>query len=472
MSSLAAFLSRCEADPGRAAIIEGTGRAISFGDLAEASGRLAAAWRRRGLGRGDRVLMALPFGLDLYVGLAAVWRCGAVVVLPEPAMGLQGVRHAARATAPKAFLASGWLKGLRWVTPELWRVPLILGIDERSAVGDPLASLADTAPALISFTSGSTGPPKAIVRSHGLLAAQNAAVSDLLDGRGDPASDLVAFPVFVLANLAVGNTSVLPAWNVRRHDRAGVDVIAAQVRAHRITRALVPPVICETMAESGLDLGLLAIMTGGGPVFPDVLTRLTAIAPGAEITAVYGSTEAEPIAHVSVADISPEDWARMRAGGGLLAGHPVAATSVRMADDEILVTGAHVNKGYLDPSHDAHTKVIRDGEIWHRTGDAGRFDDQGRLWLLGRRDGMVGEMFPFMAEAAARSWPGVRRAALIERAGRPALVIEPTGRPQEAAWRTAAAGIGELAILTVPAIPLDRRHRSKVDMAALRRMVG
>src|SRR6185295_17643963 len=180
---------------------------------------------------GDRVLLAMPLGIPLYVSLAALWRLGAVVVFPEPALGLKGLRHAVNVTQPKAYLAAGWFRALRVAWPALWRIPMLTP-DDAGATGDPIASITADHPALISFTSGSTGKPKTIVRSHGFLARQNACVAALLaPGRTDEV-DLVAFPVFVLANLGLGITSVLPNWNLRRHDAADAAVIARHADAH------------------------------------------------------------------------------------------------------------------------------------------------------------------------------------------------------------------------------------------------
>src|SRR5690606_16619894 len=131
------------------------------------------------------------------------------------------------------------------------------------------------------------------------------------------------------------------------------------------------------------------------------------------IHAVYGSTEAEPIAHVRMDEIALADWEAMATGGGLLAGKPIPEIAVELRDHEVFVAGAHVNRGYLDPADDRTTKAIRDGVLWHRTGDAARIDETGRLWLLGRREAASNGLFPFAIETAALSWPGVKRAALL-----------------------------------------------------------
>jgi acyl-CoA synthetase (AMP-forming)/AMP-acid ligase II len=170
---------------------------------------------------------------------------------------------------------------------------------------------------------------------------------------------------------------------------------------------------------------------------------------------------------VEVSEIAASDWNAMRTGAGLLTGRPVADVALRLLGDEIVVTGDHVNKTYMDAARNASTKIALGDQIWHRTGDAGRLDAAGRLWLLGRLDGKAGGLFPFCIEAAARFWPGVRRAALAEIDGRSVLAIEGdvSRRP---AWVASGLAIGVERVVALDAIPLDRRHRSKVDYVALR----
>jgi acyl-CoA synthetase (AMP-forming)/AMP-acid ligase II len=468
MNLISTFLEQAARSPDRIAIVDGSGRSITFGVLASRSARVAAAWCTRGLQTGDRALMAMGLGIELYVALAALWRIGAVAVLPEPALGLKGLRHAARTTKPKAYLSSGWYRALGWVLPELRRLPLKLDPSQHAAGKDAYATVSGEHPALISFTSGTTGAPKAIARSHGLLAAQNRALFSLLKPQRESEIDLVAFPAFVIVNLGLGVTSVLPNWSVQRHDAAEPAAIAEHITRHAVTRALLPPSICETLVR-GPSLPLLkAVFTGGGPVFPDLMERLAAHLPDAKVVAVYGSTEAEPIAHLNVDSLAREDWLAMREGAGLLAGTPVPEVSVRVVDDEILVMGDHVNKGYLNSRQNADNKVAIDGAIWHRTGDAGYLDKKGRLWLLGRVAARVSDHYPFPIEAAARCWPGVSNAALVGISGNAVLAIE-GDNSEIPTWHRAADRLRYVTVVPVDDIPMDRRHRSKVDYPALRR---
>ena len=182
MNILDAFAAQVASHPDRVAIVDGRGRHTTYAALDARAAALAAAWHRKGLRSGDRVLLALPLDADLYAALAALWRLGAAAILPEPALGLYGVRHAVAAAAPRAVLASGLYRLLPLLVPGLRRVPLRLSLREAGGAV-PIADLNVDAPALISFTSGSTGSPKAIVRSHGFLRSQDRAVAPLLDER-------------------------------------------------------------------------------------------------------------------------------------------------------------------------------------------------------------------------------------------------------------------------------------------------
>jgi acyl-CoA synthetase (AMP-forming)/AMP-acid ligase II len=202
-------------------------------------------------------------------------------------------------------------------------------------------------------------------------------------------------------------------------------------------------------------------------VFPDLLERLAGKTPSSAIVAVYGSSEAEPIAHQAMADISAAQWARMRAGGGILAGRPIDGLGLRIVDDEIVVTGAHVNKSYLGGFGDAENKLRLDGETWHRTGDAGCLDDAGNLWLHGRLSARAGDFYPFDVEVPARTWPGVRRAAMLPELVPPRIILEGI-ESSPGAWQSEANVLGNIRVVH-GRVPFDRRHRSKIDYIALRR---
>ncbi|WP_420334955.1 AMP-binding protein [Roseibium sp.] len=462
------FLREAARHPERIAIIDRSGTAISYADLERRSSRLAAVFAAKGIGKGDRVLVGTFPGIGLYAGLAALWRLGAVAVFPEPAMGLAGFRHAASAAQPVALLANWKIGLLARLLPETRRIPLRLSPDALNAGSlDHCETLEPPEPALISFTSGSTGLPKAIERSHGLMRAQHMALAPLIAPGDGIETDIVAFPAFVLTCIGHGGTAVMPNWNLRRHDRTPPDAVARLAEETGATRLLAPPVVVERLLEARLPKTVKRVMTGGGPLYPDIARRFLDANPGVGLTVVYGSTEAEPVSHVHLEELSDADWDAAASGKGLPVGTPVDEVSLKFVDNEILVAGPHVNRGYLDPARDRETKRVEGQTVWHRTGDAGHLDDQGRLWLLGRHSASNEDYSAFAIETAARLWPGVSGAAFaVDPDGAPVLFLAGEAHHQEL-WRERLQQLGDIKLQIVGEIPMDRRHRSKPDTAKL-----
>jgi acyl-CoA synthetase (AMP-forming)/AMP-acid ligase II len=147
---------------------------------------------------------------------------------------------------------------------------------------------------------------------------------------------------------------------------------------------------------------------------------------------------------------------------------------------EIVVVGDHVLTGYLHGRGDAETKIRCGGRVWHRTGDAGRLDADGNLWLQGRVSALIErgdhKLFPFGVECAASEQAGVFRSALVRHGGHVVLVvqIEP-GSDREDIARQLHAQLGWARldrILFVDVLPVDARHNAKVDYPALERLLA
>lgn len=508
------------ARPDAAALIEGSGARrveTSFVALDQSARRIAGLLRRDGVGPGDGVLFFAPPSAALYASLIAVFRRGAVAMFVEPSAGRRVLEDACAMWPPKALVATRKAHLLRLVSRSLRLVPnkyvtsgWVPGATHLSRNGashdDGVASVEADAPALVTFTSGSTGRPKGVVRTHGILFAQLAALTDSVAARAGE-RDLVSLPVVVLLNLANGAETILPDADLRRPAEIDARAVSIQMLRERVTRATASPAFLERLAEDTGTAQALAslhtVVTGGGPVFPDLVARLSAAAPSARITSVYGSTEAEPIAHVDATDVSADDQAAMRRGAGLLAGKadahvemriirrqwgtPIAPMSHTTFDGmtcrtaepgEIVVTGDHVVRGYLHGIGEEETKFRVDGHVWHRTGDMGYLDERVRLWLLGRASAVIeddrGVLYPFAVECVVHDVLGARRVAVVGRRGKRVLVVERSvgnaGIDESVALETLAwAKIDR--VLTVPALPMDRRHNSKIDYSALARLV-
>ncbi len=532
--NLAHFLQEQAAiRPHATALLDGSNgalRRVTFAELERSSAQAASLLRAQGLGEGARALVFHPMAAELYAALGGMFRIGLTALFVDPSAGVEHIDRCCRLAAPSALLATPKAHLLRLKSGELRRIPVkfATGMGAPGAVrwsnrkamapDETVVACAPGTPALATFTSGSTGLPKMAVRSHGFLREQHSAVQETLRlGEGDVV--LSTLPVFVLSHVASGAATLLPNVDVRHPGRVEAGPLVQQMSDERVTCVEGSPALYERIVRWCADRGAKLTQVGkafvgGAPVFPDLLRRMQETLPNATVTAVYGSTEAEPIAHVSLDEIGAEDVAAMTGGAGLLAGAVVSAAQVRIVPDtvgdpigpfgeaafdalclaagepgEIVVSGPHVLPGYWQGHGDEETKfrvAVGDSEIvWHRTGDAGYFDARGRLWLLGRCIAKIadrhGVLYPFAVECAAHQHVEVRHAAFVAHNGRRLLALElyAGGRPggDEGERRLAAVLREELAwayvdeVRMLSQLPVDKRHNSKVDYGALRQVL-
>jgi acyl-CoA synthetase (AMP-forming)/AMP-acid ligase II len=458
--------------------------------------------------------------IDLYVVLLALLRQGITAMFLDPSAGVEHLERCCSICQPRGFVASPKAHLLRLLSPAVRRVPhrfsvghFIPGavtwrISQDLPVESDCIPCAPDTPALITFTSGSTGLPKGVVRSHGFLLEQHRVLEkniSLVPGE----TDLTTLPVFVLANLASGVTSIIPDADLRRPGFIDPGPVLGQIDRSHPQRTVASPAflerLCGICEKTGRSMeGFRHVFTGGAPVFPNSLQRFANLFSNAEVTAVYGSTEAEPIAMVRWSEVAEADMAKMVAGGGLLAGKPVREIRVKILGSqwgkplgplggeaflrlclsesetgEIIVSGAHVLKSYINHIGEEETKIRVDGDIWHRTGDSGYLDSLGRLWLMGRASAAIsddrGTIYPFAVECAAIQHPDVHRAALVRHRGRRVLCVEPVTTmknipKKELLSALSWAGIDEVRCLKH--IPFDKRHNAKVDYTALQKIIG
>ena len=471
---------------------------------------------RHGIGKGDAVLILHPMAAELYVFLIALFRAGAIGMFLDPSAGRNHIEHCLQIFPAKAFFGSAKAHLLRLFVPSLRRVGLAISTipipgslhlslrADRPPEKTAIVPVEDSDPALLTFTSGSTGQPKAAMRSHGFLLAQHRALTASLDYHAG-AMDLTALPVFVLANLASGVTSVLPDADMRRPGYIRPRLVLAQLQRLPVSTMAASPAFVSCLTRecraSGLRLPRMRhVFMGGAPVFPEDLQQARDTFPHAEITAVYGSTEAELIAEVALSKIAPEDFTAMRQGRGLLTGCPLPSLALRILRNqwgtpvpplnraafealclgkdqvgEIVVSGEHVLNGYLRGEGDTESKFRVDAVVWHRTGDLGWLDRHGRLWLMGRASATIndqcGILYPFAVECAARQVPGIRRAAILSLEGRRILAIEAGSASVAEMARSELhwALLDEVKLLR--SIPMDKRHNAKVDYIALRKLL-
>ncbi|MDM7856210.1 alpha/beta fold hydrolase [Cellulomonas alba] len=520
---MTAVLDERAGDPGLA-LVElrgGTSRHVSWRLLARRVDELARGLATLGIRPGDRVAVLVPPGADLTGVLYACLRLGAVVVVADAGLGVQGLSRAVRSARPKAVVgierALLAARTLRWAPLLVASGPVHRGVREALGVDATLAEVADLgragdgelptpAPddeAAVLFTSGSTGPAKGVVYTHrGLAAMRDAVAATYSIGPGSPF--VAAFAPFALLGPSLGATSVSPDMDVTAPRTLTAAALAEAVRA--VDGAVVfasPAAIAGVLATAdalGADersaLGAVrTFLSAGAPVPRALLERLATLLPAARLHTPYGMTEMLP-----VTDVSLDELVDAGDGDGVCVGRPVAGARVEISaldaegaatgtpstepglTGEILVTGPH-RKARYDRLWLTEQASSRDAGR-HRTGDVGHLDATGRLWVEGRLDHVVvtaqGVLTPVGIEQRVDALGGVARSAAVGVGPRGTqqlvVVVEPDESVHVAgvlADEGTAAAVRAVtphpvaAVLARRRLPTDVRHDSKIDRAAL-----
>jgi acyl-CoA synthetase (AMP-forming)/AMP-acid ligase II len=481
---------------------DGGARVVRYGALARLAAAYARGLRAAGVGPGDRVCVLAPPTADFYALALAVLAGGMTLVLAD---GRLAPRRVLGALADaRAGLVVGPPALMRWwpLVPALWRARRFVA-GGRARGARPLAALRPAgtgalpvvppgdAPAVVSFTSGSTGRATGVVRTHAVLRAQHDALGALLPaGAGDV--HLTSLPLAALHALCGGGTAVLA-----RPDRATPAEVAALLAAHGVTSVSGAPAFVRALAEGVGAAGpavrdaaaaVRRVAVGGAPVSRGLCALVRRAFPAAVGHVVYGATEAEPIAAATM------DAVERAAGRGFLVGRPAGGTRVALVppgapmpnagappwppapdtEGEVVVRGAHVAAG---------PRGTPDAS-WHRTGDLARADARGRLWLLGGVATAVPHhgrtLHPFEVEAEALADAAVRAAGLVAHrrapAGELAVELDPGADAAAVARalraRLDALGLPRLPVRVVAHVPVDPRHASKVRRADLARRLA
>ncbi len=494
---------------------------LTFARLYEETRQTAVYFRARGIGPEQRVLLMVRPGTDLLRCCFALFLIGAVPVLIDPGMGPRSFLNCVRRSRPESMVGIPLAHIVSRLFPRPFatiRYRIQVGSAFAGCIGKEEGGLEEFIfrkaedPAAILFTSGSTGPPKGVSYEHGQFEAQVNLLRETFQVQPGEV-DLPMLPVFALFNPALGTTTVVPEINPSKPATVQPPKILEAIERCGVTTSFGAPVLWRKIAayakERNLSFpGVRRLLLAGAPVPPSLFALLREVFPDAKAWSPYGATECLPVSAIKGAEVLEETASVTEKGAGTCVGRPVAGVEVVIlpiteavreqfsaeetlpprAIGEIVVTGPSVTRGYDGlPEATARAKTRDpDGRLWHRMGDAGYLDEEGRIWFCGRVAERIrtaeGELFPDCCEGIFNNVPGVARSALIGLGDPakqvPAMVIEPEkGRaPGEGDLLRVAENHditrGIRRFFFDRKFPVDVRHNAKINRTELARRHG
>ena len=518
----------------------------TFGELEADSLAMACGLLDLGVRPGQRLVLLVKPGIEFVKLVFALLRTGAVTVLVDPGMGRKHLVNCLAAAEPDGFIAISPAQAVRTVLRR--RFPKaklnvtvgrrwfwggatyrqILERGRRSQATLPETRAADAA--AIIFTSGSTGPPKGVLYTHQMFDTQASEIErqyDIVPG----GADLACFALFGLFNSAMGVTTVFPRMDFSRPASAAPKRLLAAANDWQVSQAFASPAVWDRLSRhcqaSGERIPTLRnVFSCGAPVPAAVLERtLAMVHPEARMHTPYGATESLPVATIEAREVLGETATKTAQGAGVCVGRKFDTIDwrvIRISDEpiesiddaeelsigevgELIVRGPQVSPAYLqagwtgrlsdqsearsgsfplDTGANRHAK-LSDGEtVWHRIGDVGYFDDQGRFWYCGRKSHRIetgaATLFTECCEAVFNEDPDVRRTALVgvgPRGGQtPAIIYEPltTNVDHESVVRQLSEIAARFAhtreirhFLPYNPFPVDVRHNAKINREQL-----
>ena len=400
---------------------------LTYEQLGDAAGRVAAELEARGVTPGDRVGMVLPDVLSFPIVYYGALLAGAAVVPMNPLLKAREIHYylrdsgarlvvAAQEFARGAVEAAGAI-GIKAVAVDGVRPDALMAAH---ATGDPAARTDDDLAAIL-YSSGTTGPPKGAELTHRNLSGNARTTAEtLLEATPD---DVImgCLPLYHAFGLTCGlNASVLSGSSMTLLPRFNGAAVLSLIERDQVTLFEGVPTMFSRMlhAATAGDVDTTSVRVGvsGGAAMPIEVMRAFEEKFRCVVLEGYGLTETSPV-------VTFNRSAASRKAGSI--GTPIADVEVRLVDDqgtdvsdggigEIAVRGPNVMKGYWGKPEET-AKAIPDG--WFRTGDLARQDVDGYYFIVDRKKDMIirgGEnIYPREIEEALYEHPAVAEVACV-----------------------------------------------------------
>jgi acyl-coenzyme A synthetase/AMP-(fatty) acid ligase len=436
---------------------------LTFAQLHQQSDDIAYALNQIDLKAGDKAVLMVTPSITFFTLTFALFKAGIIPILVDPGMGVKNLKQCFEEAQPDAFIGIPKAHFARLLFA--WgkkTIKHIINVDGAAIFGGiqlstlikthqrtrpyPIQRLEAKQLAAILFTSGSTGSPKGVVYSHRMFEAQIKVLKNDYEIQPGEA-DLATFPLFSLFGPALGMTSVIPIMDASQPIKANPKHIFAAINEYQCTNLFANPALLEVLGAAGKKdniklSSLKRVISAGAPATLSSIELFSKmLKKGVEIINSYGATESLPISKVGSqqllisADITDQ-------GGGICVGYPVSNVNIKIIKiteqkilkwkdeltlppfiiGEIVVKGPQVSQSYYGRKKETELAKIADGsEIRHRMGDLGYLDDQGKLWMCGRKTHLVysnhlevnKSYYPIPCERIFNTHPMVKRSALV-----------------------------------------------------------
>jgi len=498
---------------------------ITFGELESLSNQYANGLVRIGFRRGSKTLLFVRPSLKFPALVFALFKIGVVPVFIDPGMGRKNLLAAIEEVSPEGLIAEPEVHLMRIMFGRSFKSvklkvttkgPKIkncfpLAMLEKFKADFKSVQLEPDEMAAILFTSGGTGRPKGVVYTHKIYTEQTRLLQQLFN-LTDSEIDLPCFPLFSLFTLCMGMTSCIPDMNPSQPAKADPQQLLQNIRDNKVTFMAGSPAIWEVLGKycekNKITLpSVKYLVMFGAPVRNKLHEKFNRILPNGTTYTPYGATESLPVANISGKIILEQTAAMTAQGRGTCVGQPVPGVDVAIiaiSDDvienmsetrilnpydigEIIVKGDIVTASYYQSPLETAQAKIKDGlSFWHRIGDLGYQDDQGRIWFCGRKTHRVetpsGLLCSVMCEAIFNTHRGVKRSALVgigEKGKQsPAIVIERNAAGRKLDKKLLEKELLDLAgknaltaqiksVYFCDHFPVDVRHNIKIDRLKL-----